>query len=351
MELDSTAFRGARRVMLLADGLIATTEIVRRTLVRAGFEPVVVTPETLGSNRPFSPLVISRLALPRCGWLPEYLRTHGVGYAYFLDDNLFEIDSRQDPYNAAYFRRAGVRDTLSTFLLNAQVVWVQSPPLATYLREQFPSTAVTQINAGVDTDLFEAARQRATTADREGDTATLRVGYPTTPRYHLATLIAGIVRAAEARFGNRVIFEFVGWWPDEVATAANVRTFPAIAGYDDFVNFAASRQWDVGLAPLGDSLFENCKTNLKFREYAALGVPGIYSDVALYRSCVEDGITGLLCVNDPDAWVAAISRLLDDRDLIGSIRRESGVSVLTRYSNASVAEAVANLLQRLEGGQ
>ena len=55
-----------------------------------------------------------------------------------LDDNLFEID-RQDPYNAAYFRRAACATPCQHFCWNAQVVWVQSPPLATYLREQFSS--------------------------------------------------------------------------------------------------------------------------------------------------------------------------------------------------------------------
>ena len=76
------------------------------------------------------------------------------------------------------------------------------------------------------------------------DASTLRVGYPTTPRYHLATLIAGIVRAAEARFGNRVIFEFVGWWPDEVATAANVRTFLRLP---DMTTLSTSLRLDSGM--------------------------------------------------------------------------------------------------------
>ncbi len=339
-------------MMLLVDGLIATTDIVRRLLVAAGYEPVVATPETLPAQRPFSPLVISRLALPRLSWLPEYLAKHGIRYAYFLDDNFFEIDARQDPYHAAYFRRAGVCNTLSAMLQGASPVWVQSPPLAAYLRHRFPTVDLRQIDAGVDLDLFGAARAKvAGLGTAAGSDDVLRVGYPTTPRHHLAALITAIVRSAQARFGNRVLFEFVGWWPDGVAVAPNVRTFPAIAGYGDYVAFAASRQWDAGLAPLGSSVFENCKTNLKFREYAALRVPGVYSDVPLYRSCIEDGTTGLLCANEPDAWIDALGRLLMDRSLREQIRQQSAVAVSARHGNATVAREIAMLMRELEDGR
>lgn len=337
-----------RRMMLLADGLIATTEIVRRLLQTAGYDPLVVTPETLAAQRPFAPLLISRLASPRLGWLPDYLRSHGISYGYFLDDNFFEIDTRQDPHGAAYFRRDGVRDTLSALLQGAKLVWVQSPPLAAYLQRRFPSCNVRQTDAGVDTGLFNTVRAKLSGGVAPSSTGVLRVGYPTTPRHHLAPLITGIVRAAEERFGDRVLFEFVGWWPDDLAAAANVRTFPAITSYDEYVAFVASRRWDAGLAPLGDSVFENCKTNLKFREYAAFGIPALYSDVPLYRSCVESGVTGLLCANDPAAWVAALARLSANYELRERIRKQSATVVSTRYSNASVARTVADLMRELQ---
>lgn len=339
-----------RPIMLLADAEIATTEIVRRLLVTAGYEPVVVTAETLIGRRPFSPLVISRLTQPRLGWLPDYLQRIGVRYIYFLDDNFFEIEARQDRHHASYFGREGTRNTLIRFLQQAHIVWVQSPPLAAYLKQHFPSCRVRLTNAGVDTALFDAARRQVAGASTSPAPDTLRVGYPTTPRHHLAALIAGIVRVAEARMGRRIQFEFVGWWPDDVATSPIVRTFPAIARYEDYVAFAASRRWDVGLAPLGDSMFENCKTNLKFREYAALGVTGVYSDVPLYRSCVEPDLTGLLCGNDPIAWVDALQRLLENATLRQRIQRQSEMMVLSQYSNVSVANAVAALIAELEPG-
>jgi GT2 family glycosyltransferase/glycosyltransferase involved in cell wall biosynthesis len=87
--------------------------------------------------------------------------------------------------------------------------------------------------------------------------------------------------------------------------------------YPAFVSWlrSRSRSWHVGVAPLRDTPFNRCKSDLKFLEYAALGLPGIFSDVVPYRRTVTDAETGLLVPNDDEAWSSAILRLADDADL------------------------------------
>lgn len=85
--------------------------------------------------------------------------------------------------------------------------------------------------------------------------------------------------------------------------------------YPTFVSWLRSRatEWDVAVAPLLDTPFNRSKSDLKHLEYAALGLPGIYSDVVPYRESVRDGETGLVVPNDEGAWYDAIARLaLDD---------------------------------------
>ena len=60
---------------------------------------------------------------------------------------------------------------------------------------------------------------------------------------------------------------------------------------------ARASAWDVAVAPLHDTAFNRCKSDLKFLEYAALGLPGIYSDVVPYKHAVRHEETGLLTEN------------------------------------------------------
>src|SRR3546814_14721972 len=56
--------------------------------------------------------------------------------------------------------------------------------------------------------------------------------------------------------------------------------------------FFRSIDYAVGVAPLSDTTFNRSKSDIKFLELAALGIPTIASDVAPYRS-IRHGETGL----------------------------------------------------------
>jgi hypothetical protein len=75
----------------------------------------------------------------------------------------------------------------------------------------------------------------------------------------------------------------------------------------------------VGLAPCLESAFNRARSHCKAFDVTAAGAVGVYSDGLPYAGAIRHGRTGLLCKNDPDAWIAAILRLLNDRDLRISI--------------------------------
>lgn len=76
---------------------------------------------------------------------------------------------------------------------------------------------------------------------------------------------------------------------------------------------------DVGIAPLLPTAYNRGRSDVKHLEYAARGVPGLYSDVGPYRARVRPGETGLLFC-DLAGFEAGLDRLAGDQVLRHTIR-------------------------------
>lgn len=77
----------------------------------------------------------------------------------------------------------------------------------------------------------------------------------------------------------------------------------------------------IGLAPLADTPFNRAKSPIKWMEYAACGMAGIFADLPPYRAVVEQERTGLLVGPDPADWREAIRRLVRDPALRQAMAR------------------------------
>ena len=93
---------------------------------------------------------------------------------------------------------------------------------------------------------------------------------------------------------------------------------------------------DVGLAPLPDTPFHRNKYFNKYLEYGSLGVAGIYSNVPPSADAVQDGVTGLLCANDAQAWLSALRRLTTDAELRAGIARTAWLDIERRFSSTAL---------------
>ena len=99
---------------------------------------------------------------------------------------------------------------------------------------------------------------------------------------------------------------------DRLAHHPRVRHKRLVRNYDRFLRQFNNQHFDIGLAPLPNDPFHRCKSNNKFREYAACGVAGIYSDTPVYSTSVVNGETGLLVPDDPAAWFEGMAVLIED---------------------------------------
>ena len=116
-------------------------------------------------------------------------------------------------------------------------------------------------------------------------------------------LVGGVRRAETLEVSKAVRFKKVGPNPEEIE-------------YPLFMLWFSSRvRWDIAICPLRDTAFDQCKSDIKFLDYSAVGAAGIYSRVPAYESSVRHLETGLLTENDSDAWMEALEMLIQDDSL------------------------------------
>ncbi|HEY8242351.1 MAG TPA: glycosyltransferase [Casimicrobiaceae bacterium] len=295
--------------LIIADGDTPSAQMAAGEL-RGAFGDVEMRPaqHLFGADVGGRPLLVVRLCHPEFAWLPAYLAARGQHYAYLIDDNFWALDDEVDPRQSCHYAHPAVRATLASFLTQAKSVIVWSARMRDALLARFPGLDVRFVRPGIDLGLW----QRAPAASPASPDGVVRIGYPTTRRPSVSALIAEVVGGIGARYGERVRFEFVGWMPEALELSPNVSLTPHIDGYERYAAYVSSRRWDIGLAPIAGSRFDSFKTDIKYREYGAMRTPAVYGAGPPYDDAIVDGVNGVLAAPRADAWITALSSLIDD---------------------------------------
>jgi GT2 family glycosyltransferase len=115
--------------------------------------------------------------------------------------------------------------------------------------------------------------------------------------------------------GRRIVLEVVGVTSASDRAVRRIRVPHAATHYPDFVAWLRTQadRWQLGVAPLVDTEFNLAKSDLKFLEYTALGLPSILSDIGPYRGL--DAVGATVVPNGTEKWREAIVAAADDAAL------------------------------------
>lgn len=87
-------------------------------------------------------------------------------------------------------------------------------------------------------------------------------------------------------------------------------SFRGTKGYEEYPAFLNGLDLDIAIAPIKDTQFNRCKSNIKWLEHSMLKTPMVLSDVTPYKM-VKHGETGFLAKTTED-WVTYLSLLIEN---------------------------------------
>lgn len=279
-------------------------------------------------------LVVDRLwrpdiSLPLMETAIARARADGAAFLYSIDDNLLDL-----PAERADWPSAEHLDIVRHCLAEADGVLVSSQALADRLRPLTRGRLAVLPNALDERLLPRMVRGAPPQEDLRG-ARPLTVGYMGTATHDddLAMVLPALQALAQ-RHPGRLRFQVIGGarrrasreaWRAAGLPVRFLSPWPSDEEYPSFLPwFAARADWDIAIAPLRDTPFRRCKSDIKFLDYCALETAIVLSDVAPYAATVRHGETGLLAANTTEAWLEALELLLADAPLRARLGREAG---------------------------
>jgi glycosyltransferase involved in cell wall biosynthesis len=299
-------------------------------------------------------IVLYRLAMsPPLASLIDQLRQSEKPVIFDTDDLVFEPDlvawhravKKLGPKEQVQ-HLDGVRCYLMT-LLACDAVTVATPPLAELAAKRGKPAFVHRNALGNEMQqlagkLYEQRKSRS-------DNSRIIVGYGSGTATHEIDFLetAGALETILGRY-PQVELWIVG--PLELPSAlqrfgARVRRYP-LSSWQDWFRLMA--KMDLVLAPLElDNIFCRAKSEIKFVEAGAIGLPVVATDIDPYRDAITHGKDGFLAATGQE-WTQALSRLIEAPRLRAGMGRAARETVMQKYGPSARTRELAGLLDRLD---
>lgn len=235
----------------------------------------------------------------------EQANAEGKPLIYEIDDLLLEIPDEHPDHSINYYT-PGLFDMLQA-IIEADLVTTTNTALRAYLQPFNPHILV--LPNYLDEALWVMPK-----INEKPNNDQVVIGYMGS-NTHLPDLeqVAPVLQKLLNRYHERIQFRFWGCdSPEAIREYPQVRSVQLeTVNYPGFTRFFLQQECDIFIAPLKDSLFNRCKSNIKFLEYSALGIPGVYSRITPYEDIVEHGKNGFLAGTNEE-WENCLTALIED---------------------------------------
>jgi glycosyltransferase involved in cell wall biosynthesis len=207
----------------------------------------------------------------------------------------------------AAFRQ--IRPHIEEYLRQADLITVSTPALQSLFQPLNRNIAV--LSNSVDTGLWSPPSVSQEPADR----ITILFSGTLDHERDLQVVEPALLDLLAA-FPDQVEFLYWGNVTERLRALPQVKSVGAfLPSYQEYAARLQQLAVSFALVPLEDIPFNRGKSAIKWLEYSACRIPGIYSELAAYPQTVKHGRTGLLVPNTREAWFSAMKTLVENRAL------------------------------------
>ncbi len=260
-----------------------------------------------------------------------------------VDDLIFDMEEFSKNSNILSLSREERDDALVGVALyrytleNCKHAIASTPILAEFMK-RYCKGAVYIIENALDKQMFDLLKT-VQKANLEKNQGVVTIGYGSGTKTHDADFEVcsiAILRILEKYpFVRLAVHGHLALASEFDAVKSQVLRVPFLKS-DDY--YKALSTFDINLAPLEDSVFNDAKSNIKFLEAAIFSVPTVASPAASFRQVVTNTVNGYLCYTDTE-WFEALSSLVESKSLREEVGRRAFLEAKATYH----FEQVANL--------
>jgi glycosyltransferase involved in cell wall biosynthesis len=239
-------------------------------------------------------------------------KARGVRLVYDMDDNYMDVPL--DNPSRDVVDVCGISAMHSAAAM-ADCITVTTDVLAERVRKSFPGVPVVVIPNSMDTT-EEGWRNPEDCGSKDGSVKIFWAG-GVSHRRDLQVCLSAIDSILHD-YPN-TIFITAGYKSPDIELMAlkphwKGRYFH-LGGVDSYQYFEKLKTLnaDIGIAPLEDDSFNQCKSNIKFIEYTMAGMPTVASRVGPYSDTMDHKVDGFLPKNTHQDWYHCLSKLVESR--------------------------------------
>ncbi|WP_156912721.1 hypothetical protein [Methylocaldum szegediense] len=276
-------------------------------------------------------------------------KASGGKIIYDLDDDMLDAEGMA--------KRTGrnERDLIETtsriiaFINLADLITVSTPALLDRVHELSPRGELVLLENCLDAELWQLNSSPRANARNKTDSDPIRIGYIGTPTHDQdLEIVVEAIQRIERDFGKKIEVEVIGAFEGKEPMFGRKIPLPEKNAYPDFVNWLIKKvNWDIGIIPLRDDVFNRRKSYLKFLEYSALRLAIICSDVSTYTPVGRHRENALMVANDTESWYKALCEMIVDGQLRERLASEAHRMVCERYTITANIDRYYKLLDRI----